>query len=521
LDRTISRQIARVETYLYSRPRQAAEKRPVLFFNASTRIHRVSLNAAYSLLASWILRARGQSVRYLICEHGMQQCILGARSAQPESDPPCRTCTRLSRMLFPEQLAVPLELEREAAADVLAEVEGSTIQEMMDWGRDGVPFGQLVLPSLRWVLRRHHLEDDATTRTLFRRFLASSASLRASFQHIIDQVQPRTVVVFNGIFFPEAIMRYVARECEIPTVTHEVGLRPFSAFFSHDEATFRQVSLDTGAKLDQDQEQALDRYLGNRFRGDFSMAGIRFWEAMRDPAMEVRQKLEQYDSYVPVFTNVIFDTSQIHANTLFADMFEWLEELKAIISKHEDVLFILRAHPDEDRPGKASQESVATWYANSGLVQRSNVAFIPPGEEVNSYTLIEGAKFVLVYNSSIGLEASILGKPVLCAGRARYTQADSVTFADTRQEYWKQLEAMLSSEALEVPERFRQNARRFLYEELYHASLDLSDFLQEDPTLPGMVTFKTFDPPALLDSLSLEVIYRGITSGVPFLSHQR
>jgi hypothetical protein len=490
---------------------------PVLFFNASTRIHRVSLNAAYSMLASWILRAKGQPVRYVVCEHGMQQCILGARPSRPEAAPPCRACIRLSHMLFPERLALPFELERETAADVLAEVEGMTIPDMTDWSRNGVPFGQLVLPGLRWVLRRHHLEDDEPTRTFFRQFLASSVGLYDSFERIIDQIQPQAVVVFNGIFFPEAILRFVAREREIPAVTHEVGLRPFSAFFSHNEATFRQVNLEGRARLVPEEEQALDRYLGDRFRGDFSMAGIRFWEGMRDPATDLRQKLDQYASYVPVFTNVIFDTSQIHANTLFTDMFEWLDGLKSIIPEHEDVLFILRAHPDEDRPGKASKESVAAWYESSGLAQRSNVFFIPPGEEVDSYKLIEGSKFVLVYNSSIGLEASILGKPVLCAGRARYTQADTVTYPDSRQEYWGQLETMLYSEQIDVPKGFQQNARRFLYEELYHASLDLSDFLQEDPTLPGMVVFKEFDPQDLLDSRALHAIYRGITGGAPFL----
>ncbi|MFN2149887.1 MAG: hypothetical protein ACK2T2_15995, partial [Anaerolineales bacterium] len=136
---------------------------------------------------------------------------------------------------------------------------------------------------------------------------------------------------------------------------------------------------------------------------------------------------------------------------------------------------------------------------------------------VNSYRLIEGSKLVLVYNSSIGLEASILGKPVLCAGRARYTQAETVFFPETKKTYWAELEHLLTSAAIEVPTRFSRNARRFLYEELFRASLDLSDFLQEDPTLPGMVTLKAFDPVELLESQALQTIVRGITRGVPFL----
>jgi len=447
----------------------------------------------------------------------MVQCILGARPNQPAAVPPCRTCIRLSQVLFPKPLTLPIRLEKDAATSILNELRVSSVPEMEDWERQGIPFGRLVLPGLRWVLRRHHLSDDQTTRAFYRQFLASAVSLQQGFQRILQQLQPQAAVVFNGIFFPEAILREAAHREDISTVTHEVGLRPYSAFFSHQDATFRQVDIDGNGDLHPDQTAALERYLDDRFRGEFSMAGIRFWEAMRDPPAEIQARLDAFSSHIPVFTNVIFDTSQIHANTVFGDMFEWLDGLKAVIADHEDLLFILRAHPDEDRPGKASQESVTNWFARSGLGDRANVLFIPPDEELNSYRLIEGSRLVLVYNSSIGLEASILGKPVLCAGRARYTQAGTVFFPGTKDAYWAELDRLLANEEIGVPAGFSRNARRFLFDELFRASLDLSQFLQEDPTLPGMVTLKEFDPTDLLESQALQTICRGIIDGSPFL----
>jgi hypothetical protein len=56
-----------------------------------------------------------------------------------------------------------------------------------------------------------------------------------------------------------------------------------------------------------------------------------------------------------------------------------------------------------------------------------------------------------------------------------------------------------------------------MYDELFRASLDLSAFLQDDPTLPGMVTFKDFDPCTLLESRPLDAICNGIIEGNPFL----
>lgn len=510
-------QIARVESFLETKRRPVGAAPLILLFNASTRIHRVSLNAAYSLLTGWALRARGHRVHYLVCEHGMEQCILGARPDQPTAGPPCSKCIKLSEVLFPGQLTLPILPETDLAMSILDELRLSSVPEMVDWEHDDIPFGRLVLPGVRWVLRRYHLGDDPTTRTFYRRFLASAVHLYAHFDRTLEQLNPQAVVVFNGIFFPEATLRDAARRKGISAVTHEVGLRPYSAFFSHQDATFRQVDIEGNEDLTPDQLEALELYLDDRFRGDFSMAGIRFWDSMRDPSAEMQAKLDSFSSYVPVFTNVIFDTSQIHANTVFGDMFEWLDGLKAVISDHEDMLFILRAHPDEDRPGKASQESVTDWFARSGLGDRANVLFIPPDEELNSYRLIEGSRLVLVYNSSIGLEASILGKPVLCAGRARYTQAGTVYFPETKDAYWGELDRLLANEEIGVPAGFSRNARRFLFDELFRASLDLSEFLQEDPTLPGMVTLKEFDPGDLLESQALQTICRGIVEETSFL----
>ena len=47
------------------------------------------------------------------------------------------------------------------------------------------------------------------------------------------------------------------------------------------------------------------------------MAGIRFWPEMRGLDEAFLQKAAKFHQIVPVFTNVIYDTSQVHANTCF------------------------------------------------------------------------------------------------------------------------------------------------------------------------------------------------------------
>jgi capsule polysaccharide export protein KpsC/LpsZ len=199
----------------------------------------------------------------------------------------------------------------------------------------------------------------------------------------------------------------------------------------------------------------------------------------------------RYRQVVPVFTNVIFDTSQIHAGTVFADMFAWLDVVLGIIRAHPETLFVIRAHPDEMRMHKESRESVADWIARNQATGLPNVVFIDARETLNSYELIQRSKFVMVYNSTIGLEASIMGCPVLCAGKARYTQYPIVYFPQTISAYRQQAEEFLAASQIVLPAEFQQNARRFLYYQLYRTSLPFDEYLEEE-VRPGFVRLRAF-----------------------------
>jgi hypothetical protein len=229
------------------------------------------------------------------------------------------------------------------------------------------------------------------------------------------------------------------------------------------------------------------------------------------------ERIQSFSQIVPVFTNGIFDTSQDHANTLFYDMFALLYSLGDVIRNHPETLFIIRAHPDEDRPGKESRESVANWVRDTGVDELANIAFISPADLVSSYELVRRSKFVLVYNSSIGLEASIMGAAVLCAGRARYTQMPTVDFPESREAYLLALEEYLGRKTIEVPGEFASNANRFLYYELYRASLDFSEFLKPYPRTKGMTLIQPFRLERLEKSETLKVVQAGIIEAGNFI----
>jgi hypothetical protein len=486
------------------------EQRPVIFFNASTRLQAMSQNAAYSLLTELALRNQGIPVIQFICQAALDHCVLGSDRDDFSKDPPCSRCMQQSEAVFKSLSAVALTYKVDDS--VLKAMDGLSIPQLEKFTHQGVPLGFWAVNSLRWVLRRHHLADDAFTRRYMRVFILSGWRVYQQFSALLDRAHPSAVVLFNGMFYPEAAARHACLERKIRVITHEVGLRPYSAFFTTGEATAYPVSIRPEFQLTDEMNHQLDEYLGKRFQGNFSMAGIRFWPEMKGLDEALMKKAEGFSKIVPVFTNVIFDTSQVHANTLFEHMFAWLDHVHATAKQHPEILFVLRAHPDEARPGKQSRESVAGWVESSGITRLPNVVFVDSGEFLSSYELIQRSHLVMVYNSTIGLEASIMGKPVLAGGKARFTQLPTAFFPATAADYKDLLERFLKEDKIEVPAEFQVNARRFLYYQLYATSLDFSPWLEDDGVWKGYVRLKDFPLEQLSpeNSATLQVLLDGI-----------
>jgi len=543
------------------------DTRPVAFFKASSGLDDLSWNSAFHLLTSWGLRLQGVPVAYFACDHGLSRCVLGTNRENPAQKPPCRSCVYQAKTLY---FGLPVQ---QLSGDSVQQLSGSPVQqlsgspvnhsavqpenrvtgqldnrktgkpenhssltwftfsrdvelenalknlslaELMAFEWQEIPLGALCLPGLRWILRRYNLLEDDATRFFLREYMLSAFSLAQRFEHFLDQTQPQVVVVFNGQFYPEATAKWVAKQRGLRVISHEVGLLPVTGFFTEGEATIYPIQIPDSFEMSESQNARLDAYLEKRFQGNFSMAGVKFWPTMRGLDADFLAKAAHFRQIVPVFTNVIFDTSQPHANTLFADMFAWLDLVLETAKNHPETLFVLRAHPDETRVRKASLETVAEWVESRRAAALPNLIFVAPQEYLSSYELIARAKFVMIYNSTIGLEASILGADVLCAGKARFTQYPTVFFPSPVPEYRAALENFLAAEKIEVPAEFRRNARRFLYYQLFRTSLPFGEFL-ETGVRSTHAKLKLFDPRCLLRAPAIQTVIKGLLTDGDFL----
>ncbi len=505
-------------TQAASTPPAQADHHPVLVFNATTRLMGLSLNAAYSLLTAWSLRLSGVPVAHFVCQRGMTRCVLGTNRDNHLAAPPCAACIAESKALFHSAEVFPASYQPDPA--LIQAIDSLSLDELSRFSYHDLPLGSIAITSLRWSLRRHNLTDDEPTRYLFRQFILSAQSIATEFTRALEAYHPRAVLLFNGTFFPEAVARQLAQARGIPVISHETAFLPFSSFFTTGEATAYPIRIPEDFELDNRQEAQLDGYLEQRFHGKFQMGGIQFWPDMKGLDDDFLKKAAAFHQMVPVFTNVIFDTSQGHANVTFTDMFAWLDLVYDVARQQPATLFVIRAHPDEGRPGKASRETVREWVKKSGFDQLPNSLFIDSFEYISSYELVQHSKFVLAYNSTICLEAAIMGYAVLCGGKVRYHLPDrpTVYFPPTPEAYRQTLQTFLQADQVTPPVEFRQNARRYMYFQLYRASLPFDRFLTAESYPPGFARLRDFPWQDLLPAHSavMQTIQDGLLAGKPF-----
>lgn len=109
-------------------------------------------------------------------------------------------------------------------------------------------------------------------------------------------------------------------------------------------------------------------------------------------------------------------TSPAHTPPLFEDQRTWLRHLVEFVAPRNDLQMVIRIHPREDanhRDGVASEHLDVLRAALADLPD--NVKVVWPRDPVSSYDLIEASSLVLTSWSSLSVEATCLGTPVLSA----------------------------------------------------------------------------------------------------------
>lgn len=115
--------------------------------------------------------------------------------------------------------------------------------------------------------------------------------------------------------------------------------------------------------------------------------------------------------------------------------------------KDEDISLIVRAHPH-----LIGLNNTQTKELPEVCSSRSNIKYIPPESKISTYELIDACDMVLVFGSTVGIEAVHKGKPTILMGQAIYKGFGGTIEPDSHEELIKILKE--SAELGHVPKQY-------------------------------------------------------------------
>lgn len=170
---------------------------------------------------------------------------------------------------------------------------------------------------------------------------------------------------------------------------------------------------------------------------------------------------DRFDGAVLIALNSSWDSAALGLHAVFDDNQHWIVETVRYLLEHTGLKIIVRQHPAERMAYARSNDDYAGMLA-SNFGNHPRLHFIAADEKINSYDLLDRVAAVVVYTSTIGVEAAAYGKPVITPSNSYYAGLGFVYRAANLADYQGQL-AGVATGGLLVTEAMRQDAMLCYY----------------------------------------------------------
>jgi len=165
------------------------------------------------------------------------------------------------------------------------------------------------------------------------------------------------------------------------------------------------------------------------------------------------------DLLIPL--NVRWDSAALLRLDVFPSVMDWLRQVLTWLRQRPGVTVAIRQHPGERLPGWDETDDWQSVLA--GFPDLSGrVRFIKGNEKVNTYNLVLGAKVILPFTSRIGIEAAMMGKPVVLGSECYYSGQGFTWRGHTAAQYFDLVDEALAGRLIISPEA-RESAHLAYY----------------------------------------------------------
>lgn len=263
----------------------------------------------------------------------------------------------------------------------------------------------------------------------------------------LSEHRPDFVIVPNGSVLQFGAVFSLARDLEIPVVTYEFGEQKNRIWLALNGDVMRQ---QTNRMWDAYQDEALGDEEWSKIKDLFAARRgadrwqqfSRQWQKTSSKGEEKIRSLLDLDRRPVVLlpTNVLGDSLTLGREIFSESMTEWiLQTMKYFMDKPEYQL-VVRIHPGEQLSWGPSVQDILKGHFSS---LPNHIHLVGPEDEINSYDLLDITSLVIVFTTTLGLEAAMSGLPVIVVGETHYRGKGFTIDPQSWDEYYAAIKSVM------------------------------------------------------------------------------
>ncbi|MBL8670400.1 MAG: hypothetical protein JNK11_07110 [Alphaproteobacteria bacterium] len=370
------------------------------------------------------LKVRGCNVLVVGCDGAVRDCDMTLPSFGTVR-PNCTTCRAESETIikgFGVNYAWLGGIATEdgiKAAD--AWIDGLRDDELAGATYAGLPVGELVASSVHTNMRCAEIDpDDAPAVAFWRRLIHNGALTAAALPRVLDAMRPHALIVFNGRISSTRVAFEAARARGIRTIVEERAFNGIVRLFENETGT-AIAPYEEGWRLWRDtplsapEIKRLAAYFGERLAGKTLETQMFSDVESAVDALRARLGIDPSRPVVTYFASSPDEGMGQHmVDPRLADMSRYVGDLVDYARARPDVQLILRAHPWWfARKATGSNKVQIAFFAELAARLPANAVYVPPEDRVLSYDLMRLSDVVAHWFSTTGIEAGMMGVPVV------------------------------------------------------------------------------------------------------------
>lgn len=381
----------------------------------------------------------------------------------------CGDCWKQGQTLYEEGLGLPVhryshflsDADRQEAKTLVAQLPD---EALTSFTLDEIPLGAEALAGAIRYFYTGALTGEPHGTQVLRKYLEAAILTYKVTKRFLEVLKPDVLVFHHGIYVPQGVIGYVARQAGVRVVNWAAGYKSQTLVYSHTDTYHRTMIHEPvdhwkDKPLTAQQKQLLEEYLETRQRGIYDW--VKIYRDDQDSETDeayIRQKLGLDDRpVILMLTNVLYDAQIIYPGNAFPSLIDWVDETIRYFTRRPDLQLVIRMHPSE--VNRENRQLVSFLIEERFPHLPENIKLVHALDNISTYALGTLSNCTMIYGTKTGVELAARGVPVMVAGEAWIRNKGMTIDITSVEEYHQRLDELplkgpMSPEMLELAQRY-------------------------------------------------------------------